>query len=811
MTRDRKSIGGEQLRDATPGASSDRPTTCIVESQRPDAAGRPLHRGIHTPFPPAVGVVLSFISALAALMALAAAPAFASGTETLKVSISGSGTGTVSGAGIECGNGAETCEAQFAAKSVITLTATPTERSTFARWSGCTEVPSPTKCRVRIAAGVPTEIGAEFSAIPQETLAVVNPGAGLGGGRVVGTTPGREFSEIECGNEREGCQAEYNQAAVITLTATPTERSTFSGWEAGDCKSESGPGNDECKVEMTKAETVKAEFVPIPQKTLSVAAQGAGQGTLTASPGGEFASIECGNGATACEAQYNQGTTLVLTARSSTHSKFVAWTGCEAQPSETECEVTLSATRAITAEFLPIPQQPLELSVTGPGEVTSSPPGIACTSTGETCSEHFDSEGSEGRVTLFASPPADHHVVWSGCEISSGTECTVTMSSARSVTAQFLPTLQTVLVTRIGAGEITSSPSGIACDEDLCSADFQEGATVVLTAHPAAHNRLGAWGVGECKEEPSPTECEIEIGASFSIVAAEFAPISHTFAVAVSGGGSVSASAGPIAGCAHGGGVCAGEYDEGSTLVLTASPFSNSTLPTWSGCTPKPNPAECEVTIGSSGETIHADFPPNSHTLTVEPFGSGSISADSGTISDCSEAGGTCAGSYIEAATLTLIATPGPHQAVAWHGCTHTEEDSCQVEIGASSSSVKASFAQITHALTVTRVGSGQGSVTCNGATCASSYPEGTTLTLTASPAAGSAFAGWSGGGCSGTGACHLTFEADTTVTATFNANTAPPIEEEKKPPPLKCRNGFVKKNGRCVRKSKPRHHKKKH
>ena len=41
-------------------------------------------------------------------------------------------------------------------------------------------------------------------------------------------------------------------------------------------------------------------------------------------------------------------------------------------------------------------------------------------------------------------------------------------------------------------------------------------------------------------------------------------------------------------------------------------------------------------------------------------------------------------------------------------------------------------------------------------------------VTLTANPAAGYTFSGWSGGACSGTGNLHVTMNTDTTVTATF-------------------------------------------
>src|SRR5439155_1716926 len=61
--------------------------------------------------------------------------------------------------------------------------------------------------------------------------------------------------------------------------------------------------------------------------------------------------------------------------------------------------------------------------------------------------------------------------------------------------------------------------------------------------------------------------------------------------------------------------------------------------------------------------------------------------------------------------------------------------------------------------------------ITC-GTTCAAAsadYDSGTVVTLTATAAGGSTFAGWSGGGCSGTSPCTVTMTAARTVTATFN------------------------------------------
>jgi subtilisin family serine protease len=78
------------------------------------------------------------------------------------------------------------------------------------------------------------------------------------------------------------------------------------------------------------------------------------------------------------------------------------------------------------------------------------------------------------------------------------------------------------------------------------------------------------------------------------------------------------------------------------------------------------------------------------------------------------------------------------------------------------------------HNLTVTKDGTGTGSVTSSpagidcGATCTNSFGIGTQVTLTATPDSGSNFTGWTGGGCSGTGTCQVTISADTTVAATF-------------------------------------------
>lgn len=83
-----------------------------------------------------------------------------------------------------------------------------------------------------------------------------------------------------------------------------------------------------------------------------------------------------------------------------------------------------------------------------------------------------------------------------------------------------------------------------------------------------------------------------------------------------------------------------------------------------------------------------------------------------------------------------------------------------------------------TPTLSVSRTGSGSGTVNSSpsgiacGTDCSQTYVSGTRVTLTASAASGSVFAGWSGGGCAGTGTCSVTVNTLIGVTATFNSTS---------------------------------------
>ncbi|OQY54845.1 MAG: hypothetical protein B6247_09900, partial [Candidatus Parabeggiatoa sp. nov. 2] len=83
----------------------------------------------------------------------------------------------------------------------------------------------------------------------------------------------------------------------------------------------------------------------------------------------------------------------------------------------------------------------------------------------------------------------------------------------------------------------------------------------------------------------------------------------------------------------------------------------------------------------------------------------------------------------------------------------------------------------VNYTLTLQKDGAGSGKVSSEptgidcGSDCTESYQSGTALKLTATPAAGSTFAGWSGANCSES----FSITADMNCTATFNKVSPPP------------------------------------
>lgn len=182
--------------------------------------------------------------------------------------------------------------------------------------------------------------------------------------------------------------------------------------------------------------------------------------------------------------------------------------------------------------------------------------------------------------------------------------------------------------------------------------------------------------------------------------------------------------------------------------------------------------------------------PAPKHLLTVEVTGEGDVSGPAGIV--CTEAGSgssACEGEFTKAAEVPLSATPAAGYGLAeWvtvegnaGSCTGAIT-SCETAALTETTKLKAVFVP-THKLRVDVTGAGEvnsspaGIDGCREAVgaCEASFNEGTVVALTATPAAGSTFSGWSGGGCSGTGTCKVSLSADAKVIAAFAKVPPPP------------------------------------
>ena len=153
--------------------------------------------------------------------------------------------------------------------------------------------------------------------------------SGSGGGTVSADPLG-----ITCGPACDQDEQDYQSGTMVTLTATADSGSIFESW-SGAC---SGTGS--CEITMDENKTATATFLKI--FTLTVSKAGSGSGTVSSSPAG----ISCGS---ACDQDYEIGTTVTLTATAESDSTFEGWSG--ACSGTGTCLVTMNADKAVTATF----------------------------------------------------------------------------------------------------------------------------------------------------------------------------------------------------------------------------------------------------------------------------------------------------------------------------------------------------------------------------------------------------------------------------------------------------------------------------
>jgi hypothetical protein len=254
--------------------------------------------------------------------AQSATATFSLQTFALSLTKAGTGSGTVtsSPAGINCGT---TCSASYSIGTVVTLTASPAAGSIFAGWSGDVDCADGS-----VTMGASKSCTATFN-LQTFTLSVnlvsTITNAGTGNGSVASSPAG-----INCGTT---CAASYSSDTVVTLTATPSSGSTFTGWSGG-C---SGAGN--CVLTINGNISATATFAP---QSFTLAVNKSGSGTVVSNLSG----INCG---IACSAAYPSGASVTLTPTADSGAAFLGWSGaCSGTAS---CTVAMTANTSATASF----------------------------------------------------------------------------------------------------------------------------------------------------------------------------------------------------------------------------------------------------------------------------------------------------------------------------------------------------------------------------------------------------------------------------------------------------------------------------
>lgn len=252
------------------------------------------------------------------------------------LTIAGSGTasGTVATAGgapapIACsitnGHPAGTCAEAYYNVASIELVATPAPGASFAGWSGaCTGTGS---CIVSMTEDRSLVASFATAGVPRHSLTITGAGAGSGS---VTSDVGGIACEVVIGSTAGSCAAEIELGETVTLTATPGDGMSFTGWTG--CTG--GGAGLSCVVEMSGDRAVTAAFAMVPSFSI----------TTGSSP--------AHGGATSGGGSYLEGATVSLVATPADGWEFTKWVESGSQVSASATfDFQVNDSRALTAVF----------------------------------------------------------------------------------------------------------------------------------------------------------------------------------------------------------------------------------------------------------------------------------------------------------------------------------------------------------------------------------------------------------------------------------------------------------------------------
>lgn len=199
-------------------------------------------------------------------------------------------------------------------------------------------------------------------------------------------------------------------------------------------------------------------------------------------------------------------------------------------------------------------------------------------------------------------------------------------------------------------------------------------------------------------------------------------------------------------------------------------------------CTSSPASAPSAITVGASNNSDARPTFSNFGTC-LDIFAPGeAIYSSTNDLGYASWSGTSMASPHVAGTAALYLAvdpTATPDKVTAWFKTTATAGVLSNVGTGSPNRLLfTGAVAPLpAYTLTVAKAGTGSGTVSglgiACGTDCAETLSQGSTVTLSATPAGGSTFAGWSGACTNLVGSCTVTMDAAKTVTASFTAAPA--------------------------------------
>ncbi|GEM_PF-3058233 len=389
-----------------------------------------------------------------------------------------------------------------------------------------------------------------------------------------------------------------------------------------------------------------------------------------------------------CSASFTYGTTVTLSATSTSSHTFAGWSGpCTGSGA---CSIPLvdNYSTFVTANY----DVNLVVVVHGPGTVTSNVGGISC---GTVCTAIYTSGTN---VILTASADSGKiFYTWSGaCPPATGNNpCSLSMDGPKMVDVWFGDNVAWQSLTVYlpsnnspSPGTVTSLPDGINCNNSNffgylgCFYIFPRGTVVTLTAHPNANSFLVDWeGDGTVCNPPTST-CTVTLDGNRS-VGARYSPQATLNLIvhkdpSFGNGGTATVDMVPGVPCTTdiNDRTCTYKLNIAvpTNVTMTAVPDPGSTLHWENSC--HGSGSTCTLTF-TEGGVLNVDLYFLPHlVLNVHGAGLGSatISPTGNPATTTCVAEGTCIMAYLERGNVVLTANPA-NGGVAWGwggdgGCT---------------------------------------------------------------------------------------------------------------------------------------------